>query len=102
MKLPLSESKMNSFLLTALPEAVLREDRRATAVGVREFYQHLQSPEWDSDVRRSFSALHAGAGRDVFALCHSPEYPGGDRILRGGFLSETDCRSRKLHLCVSG
>ena len=28
MKLPLSESKMNSFLLTALPEAVLRGDRR--------------------------------------------------------------------------
>ena len=28
MKLSLSESKMNSFLLTALPEAVLRGDRR--------------------------------------------------------------------------
>lgn len=91
MKLFLSEPKMNSFLLTALPEAVLRGDRRLLPWVYENFVSIYKPPELDSDVHHFLSALHAGAvGGGVFALCHFSEYSGGDRILRGGFLPETE------------
>lgn len=62
MELSLSEPKMNSFLPTALPEAMLRGDRRLLP---REIYQHLQPSERDFDVHRSLSALCVGTKGSV-------------------------------------